>query len=363
MTSVIQSDNNVSDTDARPSVLRFDDVSKSFPLQSPRLFAPRPILQAVDNVSLDIRQGESFGLVGESGSGKSTLARIAVGLTGPTVGNVSISGTDVASGSRRDRKSIRQSAQMVFQDPYSSFAPHSPIGESIAEPLLAHTKCGKSERTERMIASLEKVGLRPDFASRFPREMSGGQLQRAAIARALVLDPPLLVLDEPVSALDVSTQAQVINLLCDLRDGSNITMFFIAHDLSVVRQVSTTVGVMYLGRIVEYGPAEAIYSSPSHPYTLALLSAVPIPDPIKQRARERIILSGDIPSPVDPPSGCRFRTRCPFAMPVCTESAPTPFVTPMGSTVECHLHTTGPMLMGASLEQLPIPGNSQTRSS
>jgi peptide/nickel transport system ATP-binding protein len=362
MTSVLQSDNDMPGTDARSSVLRFDDVSKSFPLQSPKIFAPRPILRAVDNVSLDIRQGESFGLVGESGSGKSTLARIAVGLTSPTAGNVSISGTDVASASRRDRLSIRQSAQMVFQDPYSSFAPHSPMGESIAEPLLAHTKFSKTERTERVSSSLEKVGLRADFASRFPREMSGGQLQRAAIARALVLDPPLLVLDEPVSALDVSTQAQVINLLCDLRESSNITMFFIAHDLSVVRQASTAVGVMYLGRIIEHGPAESIYSSPSHPYTLALLSAVPIPDPTRQRTRERIILNGDIPSPIDPPSGCRFRTRCPFAMPVCTELAPAPFLTPAGSTVECHLHTTGPTLMGASVKELRNPGNYQSQS-
>ena len=337
-------------------VLRFDRVSKAFQLARPKLSAPKPVLKAVDDVSLDIWRGDSFGLVGESGSGKSTLARIAVGLTSATSGSVLVGGTDLATASPRARKAARQSAQMVFQDPYSSFAPYAPIGESVAEPLVAHTQLSGAERVRRVASAMESVGLAARFASRFPHEMSGGQLQRAAIARALILDPSVLVLDEPVSALDVSTQAQVINLLSDLRERSSITMFFIAHDLSVVRQATNFVGVMYLGRIVEHGPAEAIYAAPTHPYTLALMSAVPVPDPRIQRTRSRIVLGGDIPSPVDLPSGCRFRTRCPFAMDICAQQAPEPFQTPTGVTVECHLHTSGPTLRGASVRQLQHPG-------
>jgi len=349
--------------DERVPILRFEHVAKCFHLSRARLTQPRPLLRAVDDVSLEIFAGDSFGLVGESGSGKSTLARVAVGLIEPTAGGVSINGTELSKSRGRERKRVRQSVQMVFQDPYSSFAPHAAVGESIAEPLIVHTTLGASERRERVRAILELVGLASHFAGRLPYQLSGGQLQRAAIARALILDPAVLVLDEPVSALDVSTQAQVINLLSDLRERLDVTLFIIAHDLSVVRQATNVVGVMYLGRVVEHGPAAAIYAAAAHPYTLALLSAVPVPDPAVQRTRERIILQGDIPSPLNPPSGCHFRTRCPYAMNICAETKPEPFLTPAGVTVECHLHTSGPTLAGSPIRELGVPRSTLLKTS
>jgi len=241
---------------------------------------------------------------------------------------------------------------MIFQDPYSSFDPRATVGSSVAEPLRAHECLSRREREDRAAALLELVGLNRTHLSRYPYQFSGGQLQRLAIARALILNPGLVVCDEPVSSLDVSTQAEVINLLRRLQDELGVAYLFIAHDLSVVRHVSDRIGVMYLGRIVEQGPAEAVYTMPRHPYTEALLSAVPVPDPVVQRTRRRIVLTGDIPSPVAPPSGCRFHTRCPYAMDVCRRVDPPPFTADDGTVVACHLHTEGPRLSGATVRDL-----------
>ena len=241
---------------------------------------------------------------------------------------------------------------MIFQDPYSSFDPRATVGSSISEPLRAHEDMNRQQRYERASELVELVGLGPQHLERYPYQFSGGQLQRLAIARALAIKPDLVVCDEPVSSLDVSTQAQVINLMRQLQRDLGVAYLFIAHDLSVVRHVSDNIAVMYLGRIVEQGPAEAVYNAPKHPYTEALLSAVPVPDPVEQRSRTRIVLTGDVPSPVDPPPGCRFHTRCPFVMDICRTVDPEDTITPDGTTVACHLHTSGPTLAGASVRTI-----------
>jgi oligopeptide/dipeptide ABC transporter ATP-binding protein len=247
------------------------------------------------------------------------------------------------------REAMRRNVQMVFQDPYSSFDPLSRLFGSLIEPLKVHVRTSSSKRSDRVGEVMDLVGLPASFLQRFPNQLSGGQLQRAAIARALTTEAKLLVLDEPVSALDVSTQAQVVNLLRDLQMRLGVSYVFVAHDLSIVRHVSDRIAVMYMGRIVEEGPADAVYDSPAHPYTAALLSAVPEPDPLRQRSRNRIVLRGEIPSPLSPPSGCNFRTRCPFAMDICGKVVPPAFVTPAGSTAHCHLHTAGATLAGESV--------------
>jgi peptide/nickel transport system ATP-binding protein len=267
-------------------------------------------VHAVDGMDLDVRSGQSVGLVGESGSGKTTVGRAVVGLARPTAGTIRFGGTDVWSVGGDELLRLRRQIQMVFQDPYASLDPRMTVGASIAEPLDIHRVGTRSERRARVAALLELVGLPPRMADRYPHELSGGQRQRIGVARALSLDPDLIVADEPVSALDVSIQAQIVNLLQELRRRLGLTSILIAHDLAVVRQVSDAIAVMYLGRIVEWAKAGDLYREPLHPYTVALLSAVPIPDPVVEATRERIVLRGDVPNPAAPPPGCPFHTRC-----------------------------------------------------
>ncbi|MCX6467232.1 MAG: ABC transporter ATP-binding protein [Pseudonocardiales bacterium] len=291
-------------------VLRVTDLVKHYPVRSGSLFR-RAVgtVQAVDGVDLEVREGETLALVGESGCGKTTTLMEILGLAPPQRGSVEVLGRDVAGLDRRARRALRRDVQVVFQDPVASLDPRLPVSDVIAEPLSTHG-VGRAEIARRVPELLSLVGLRPDHASRYPAEFSGGQRQRIGIARALALQPRLLVLDEPVSALDVSIQAGVINLLEELRARLGLAYLFVAHDLSVVRHIADRVAVMYLGRIVETGDVRTVFERPEHPYTQALLSAIPIPDPAAERGRERILLSGDLPSPVDPPDGCRFRSRC-----------------------------------------------------
>ena len=292
-------------------LLELRDVRVHFPITKGLLL--RRVtgeVRAVDGVDLHVLRGQSVGLVGESGSGKTTLGRAVVGLARPSSGNVVFDGEDVWSLGRVAQKRLRRRVQMVFQDPYASLDPRMTVGKSIAEPLEIHRVGSRAERTGKVARLLETVGLHPTHADRYPHELSGGQRQRVGVARALSLDPDLIVADEPVSALDVSIQAQIVNLLQELQRELGLTSILIAHDLAVVRHVSDAIAVMYLGRIVEWSRAADLYREPRHPYTVALLSAVPIPDPVVEATRERIVLRGDIPSPAAPPSGCSFHTRC-----------------------------------------------------
>jgi oligopeptide/dipeptide ABC transporter ATP-binding protein len=337
----------------REPLLVVKQLRKDFPVTSALLRRVRGHIKAVDGIDLTVGAAETVGLVGESGSGKSTVARLVLRLIDPTGGAVVVHGQDLAALRGRALRQARGEMQMVFQDPYSSLDPRSTIGKSVGEPLAIHLGAQGSGLARRVAELLALVGINPQLAGRYPHEFSGGQRQRIAVARALALNPKLLVCDEPVSALDVSTQSQVINLLADLQAQLGLAYLFIAHDLSVVRHLSHRIAVMYLGRIVELGPAEDVYQQPTHPYTEALLSAIPIADPVRQRRRKRIVLRGEVPSPLNPPSGCRFRTRCPYAMDICSEIDPPPFVTPTGTTTWCHLHTSGPGLAGAPVSTLP----------
>jgi peptide/nickel transport system ATP-binding protein len=339
---------------SRP-LLELRGLTKDFPVHSSVLRRLTGRVQAVAGVDLAIAAGQTLGLVGESGSGKSTLARLALRLIEPTAGRIILDGRDITVLSQRALRSARRDMQIVFQDPYSSLDPRATIGEAVAEPLEVHQGLRGRRRDERVAELLERVGLNRAMMRRYPHEFSGGQRQRIAVARALALDPRLLICDEPVSSLDVSTQSQVINLLTDLQDELGLTYLFIAHDLSVVRHISDRIAVMYLGRIVEEGYAEQVYTRPRHPYTLALLSAIPVPDPSATQRKRRIVLEGDVPSPLDPPAGCRFHPRCPYAMDVCTRIEPEPFCTQDGTTVACHLHTSGPTLAGRPLTDAGIP--------
>ncbi|NKY14863.1 ABC transporter ATP-binding protein [Streptomyces somaliensis] len=293
-------------------VLEVRDLVKHYPLTRGVLFRRQVgAVRAVDGVSFDLGPGETLGIVGESGCGKSTVARMLVGLERPTSGAIRYRGEDVTRLSGRALKAVRRDVQMVFQDPYTSLNPRMTVGDIVGEPYEIHPEAApKGDRRRRVRELLEVVGLNPEHVNRYPHQFSGGQRQRIGIARALALRPRVVVADEPVSALDVSVQAQVVNLLERLQDEFGLSYVFIAHDLSVVRHISDRVGVMYLGRIVETGTDTEIYDHPTHPYTQALLSAVPVPDPGARERRERILLPGDVPSPANPPSGCRFRTRC-----------------------------------------------------
>jgi peptide/nickel transport system ATP-binding protein len=312
------------------------DLSKRFTVGS--RFSARGLLtvHSVDSVSLAITEGETLGLVGESGCGKSTLGRCMVKLYESSSGTLRLKGEDITHKSARGMRPLRRELQMVFQDPYASLNPRRRVHDLIAEPLRVHTSLSKSAILDRVHELLELVGLRREHASRFPHEFSGGQRQRIGIARAIALEPKLIVLDEPVSALDVSVQAQIVNLLADLQERLKLTYIFIAHDLSVVRQVSTRIAVMYLGSIVEIGPAASIFARPAHPYTQALISAVPVPHRERAGARKRIVLTGDVPSPVNPPSGCRFHPRCPVAQDVCRTERPALRHVGEGRIAACH---------------------------
>jgi len=295
-------------------------------------------VKAVDGLNFDVYQGETLGLVGESGCGKSTTGRAILQLYTPTAGSVLFEGRDLVKTKGEDLRKMRRRMQMIFQDPYASLNPRMTVGSIVAEPLEVHNIGSKSERTDRVRELLKVVGLNPYFINRYPHEFSGGQRQRIGVARALAVNPAFIVCDEPISALDVSIQAQVINLLEDLQEQFGLTYLFIAHDLSVVRHISDRIAVMYLGKIMELTDRDELYRNPMHPYTQALLSAVPIPDPVIEEKRQRIILEGDVPSPVNPPKGCNFSTRCPKALAMCKEQEPEFREYGSGHWVACWLH-------------------------
>jgi oligopeptide transport system ATP-binding protein len=338
---------------ARPA-LEVSGLVKHFAVGS-RLAGNRGIVRAVDDVSFSLAPGELLGLVGESGSGKSTVANCILRLVEPTAGTIHLQGTDITHLSRRELRPYRRKLHMVFQDPYSSLNPRLTCGQIVGEPLQLHG-LAKGAKLDRQVSTLfDKVGLRPELRFRYPHELSGGQRQRVGLARALSVSPSVLVADEPVSALDVSVQASILNLLRDLQRDMGFSCLFITHDLSTVEFICDRVAVMYLGQIVELAPREQLFADPKHPYTQALLSAAVVPDPVEQRSRRRIVLEGDIPSPVDPPSGCRFRTRCPLAQrsaPRSVEEEPKLRDVGRRHLVACHL--VGPAGEAPKLTDVPV---------
>jgi oligopeptide/dipeptide ABC transporter ATP-binding protein len=334
----------VEDAPAPDALLVVRDLVKHFPIRGGLLRTVVGAVRAVDGVSFELRTGETLGLVGETGCGKSTTARLVLRLIEPTSGSVTFDGVDVLAAKKEGLRRLRRSMQIVFQDPFASLNPRMTVGSIISEPLIVHRHAeggegaglGRKARKDRVGELLSLVGLNPEHYNRYPHEFSGGQRQRIGIARAIALHPRLLILDEPVSALDVSIQAQVLNLLEDLQDRLELTYLFIAHDLSVVRHISDRVAVMYLGQIVEVAASEELYRRPKHPYTSALLSAIPLPDPAKERRRQRVILGGDVPNPANPPTGCPFHPRCPKAQSICSEVMPPLESHGNGHLAACH---------------------------
>ncbi|QXM24193.1 dipeptide ABC transporter ATP-binding protein [Elioraea tepida] len=316
-------------------VLEVEGLTKHFSVERGILRRPVAWVRAVDGVDFAIAPGETLCLVGESGCGKSTVARLVLRLTEPTAGAIRLGGTDITALSEAEMAPWRRRIQMVFQDPYASLNPRLRVGQIVGEPLENFEPLSASERAERVGEILAKVGLRPEAANRFPFEFSGGQRQRIGIARALALRPDLIVADEPVSALDVSVQAQVLNLLMDLQEEFGLAFLFVSHDLAVVEHIGHRIAVMYLGRIVEIGPKDEVLGDPKHPYTQALIAAAPVPDP--RAKRDRLVLEGDVPSPLNPPPGCRFHTRCPFVMPRCREEEPRLREVGQDHRAACHL--------------------------
>ncbi len=292
------------------NIVEVDDLRVHFPIRSGIFQATKGAVKAVDGVTFEVRRGETLGLVGESGCGKSTIGRAMIRLREPTGGSVRFDGVDLATLSTGDLRRMRRRMQIIFQDPYGSLDPRMTVGSIIAEPIETHNLAEGAAKQDRIADLLRLVGLDPLYVKRYPHEFSGGQRQRIGVARALAVEPEFIVCDEPISALDVSIQAQVLNLLTDLKQRLGLTYLFVAHDLSVVKHISDRVAVMYLGKLVEIGPPDILYAAPGHPYSRALLSAVPVPDPVAERGRKRVILKGDVPSPVNPPPGCRFHTRC-----------------------------------------------------
>ena len=318
-------------------VLEARSLRKFFPTGASKMLQrPTDLVQAVDDVSLKVERGTTLAIVGESGCGKSTLARLLARLIEPTSGTVLLDGADVTGASPKELLKLRRDIQIVFQDPYACLNPRHSIGQSIGTPIRIQKTMSRADEKNRVQELMELVGLNIEHYNRFPHEFSGGQRQRAGIARALALQPKVIIADEPVSALDVSIQAQILNLLEKLQADLNLSYVFIAHDLSVVRHIADEVAVMYLGKIVEIGTPEAVYGAPSHPYTQALMSAVPVPNPQAASRRKRIILTGDVPSPVNPPSGCRFRTRCPKVQDICSSQEPMLSDRGQGHRVACH---------------------------
>lgn len=323
-------------TISQDDILQARNIKKYFPIKGGILKRTVGYVKAVDDVSLNVRYGETLGLVGESGSGKTTLGRVLLRLLEPTAGQVIFSNQDISKMEKRRLGPIRKDMQMIFQDPYASLNSKMNVQQLVEEPLIVQTTLSKKERREKVKELLEKVGLRPEVSVKYPHEFSGGQRQRISIARALSLNPKFLICDEPVSALDVSIQAQVLNLMADLQDEFHLTYFFISHDLSVVKHISDRVGVMYLGQIVELASKSSLYSQPLHPYTQALISAVPTTDVLHRK--EKILLKGDLPSPANPPSGCAFRTRCPMVHERCSIVRPELQDNGNGHYVACHLY-------------------------
>jgi oligopeptide transport system ATP-binding protein len=344
---------------AGEELLRVEGLVKHFPLTQGIVFKKTVgQVRAVDGVNFTLKSGETLGLVGESGCGKSTVSKLLMSLERPTAGSVFYKGTDITDLKGRELRRLRRNIQIIFQDPYSSLNPRMTVGDIVSEPWDIHPDVvAKGDRQRRTRELLERVGLNPDFVNRYPHQFSGGQRQRIGIARALALQPEIIICDEPVSALDVSVQAQVVNLLEELQDDFGLSYIFIAHDLSVVRHISDRVAVMYLGSIVEIGSEDDIYEKTAHPYTQALLSAVPVLDPAARAGKKRIMLTGDVPSPANPPSGCRFRTRCWKAQDICATEPPELVDRGQGHPVACHFAEAVQVVSAVDVAAEPVPAN------